>query len=335
MRIDQKKKLSLPASETEGARPQELHDRQAFLTLPPAVLLDHFHASLVLITPEGDIVSFYGPSERYLAHPAGRADLNLFSMARPQLSEPAAGRSATSGCSEGGGAPGADSSRVEGAPRLVDVTITPYRADWAHRTAPGRHFPGAAEAEAAPPPLGPATSGRAEQLEAELRASRAELLAANAEFEASREQMLATQEEAAAVNEELQSTNEELEASQEELQSLNEELTTLNVQLNESLGELAATNNDLLNLFDATEIATIFLDQGLAHPAVHAGGRGAAELACLGPGPADSSSLAELHRHRPRRRGGSGAQNLSRSRERGARARRGLVHDAWVPLSHL
>ncbi len=89
------------------------------------------------------------------------------------------------------------------------------------------------------------------------------MLAATVEFEASNEQLRAIHEEAVSVNEELQSTNEELEASKEELQSLNEELTTVNTQLGEKMEELAATNNDLLNLFGATEIATVFLDKDL------------------------------------------------------------------------
>ena len=61
----------------------------------------------------------------------------------------------------------------------------------------------------------------------------------------------------------MQSTNEELETSKEELQSVNEELQTVNVQLSDKVGELAASNSDLRNLFESTEIATVFLDRHL------------------------------------------------------------------------
>ncbi|MER9246191.1 chemotaxis protein CheB [Mesorhizobium sp. M0590] len=64
-------------------------------------------------------------------------------------------------------------------------------------------------------------------------------------------------------NEEAQSTNEELEASKEEKQSLNEELSTINAELTSKIEELDRANSDLRNLFESTEIATIFLDRNL------------------------------------------------------------------------
>ncbi|MER8963027.1 chemotaxis protein CheB [Mesorhizobium sp. M0701] len=64
-------------------------------------------------------------------------------------------------------------------------------------------------------------------------------------------------------NEEAQSTNEELEASKEEKQSLNEELSTINAELTSKVEELDRANSDLRNLFESTEIATIFLDRNL------------------------------------------------------------------------
>jgi two-component system CheB/CheR fusion protein len=63
--------------------------------------------------------------------------------------------------------------------------------------------------------------------------------------------------------EELQSTNEELETSKEELQSINEELHTVNSELKSKIDEADRAQSDLRNLFDATGIATIFLDQNL------------------------------------------------------------------------
>src|SRR4029453_7971135 len=68
---------------------------------------------------------------------------------------------------------------------------------------------------------------------------------------------------AMSVNEEFQSTNEELETSKEELQSLNEELTALNSQLQETAEQQRATANDLQNILNSTDVATLFLDADL------------------------------------------------------------------------
>ena len=83
------------------------------------------------------------------------------------------------------------------------------------------------------------------------------------EHQTALEELRSTNEELHSVNEELQSTNEELETSKEELQSLNEELHTVNLRLSEKVDELAQANSDLRNLFDSTEIATVFLDRHL------------------------------------------------------------------------
>src|SRR5262249_29617069 len=61
------------------------------------------------------------------------------------------------------------------------------------------------------------------------------------------------------MNEELQSANEELETSKEELQSVNEELATVNSQLQEKVEELETANNDMMNLLNSADVATVFL----------------------------------------------------------------------------
>ncbi|MFZ4622279.1 MAG: PAS domain-containing protein, partial [Bacteroidota bacterium] len=64
-------------------------------------------------------------------------------------------------------------------------------------------------------------------------------------------------------NEELQSTNEELTTSKEEMQSLNEELQTMNVELQTKVADFVQANNDMKNLLNSTEIATLFLEKNL------------------------------------------------------------------------
>ncbi len=70
-------------------------------------------------------------------------------------------------------------------------------------------------------------------------------------------------EELQSTNEELQSTNEELTTSKEEMQSMNEELQTVNHELQAKVDELSRSHNDMKNLLNSTDIATLFLDNEL------------------------------------------------------------------------
>jgi len=102
-----------------------------------------------------------------------------------------------------------------------------------------------------------------EELEKELAEKEQYLQNTIEELETTNEELKSSNEEAQSTNEELQSSNEELETSREELQSVNEELETTNNELNIKFEELNRVNNDLKNLFSATDIATIFLDKEL------------------------------------------------------------------------
>lgn len=106
-------------------------------------------------------------------------------------------------------------------------------------------------------------SRRSEAAENEVREMRERLQSTIEEYETALEELKSSNEELVSVNEEAQSTNEELEASKEEMQSLNEELNTINSELGSKIEELDHANADLRNLFDATQIATVFLDADL------------------------------------------------------------------------
>ena len=90
-----------------------------------------------------------------------------------------------------------------------------------------------------------------------------ELQSLGEEHQTALEELRSANEELHSVNEEMQSTNEELETGKEELQALNEELHTVNFRLTEKVDELDHTNSDLKNLFESTQIATVFLDRHL------------------------------------------------------------------------
>ena len=83
------------------------------------------------------------------------------------------------------------------------------------------------------------------------------------ELETTNEELQSTNEELQSTNEELQSANEELETSREEMQSLNEELQTVNAELEGRNRALSQANDDMQNLLNSTDIATVFLDEQL------------------------------------------------------------------------
>jgi two-component system CheB/CheR fusion protein len=92
---------------------------------------------------------------------------------------------------------------------------------------------------------------------------RSEARATHEEMQTSQEEFRSAHEELQSTNEELQSTNEELTTSKEEMQSLNEELQTLNAELQTKVDELSRSSNDMKNLLNSTDIATLFLDNDL------------------------------------------------------------------------
>ena len=100
-------------------------------------------------------------------------------------------------------------------------------------------------------------------LENELKSTKERLNITIEELTTSNEELKSANEELQSMNEESQSTNEELETSKEELQSINEELSTVNSELQIKIDELSMINDDMTNLFNSTEIATIFVDNDL------------------------------------------------------------------------
>jgi two-component system, chemotaxis family, CheB/CheR fusion protein len=97
----------------------------------------------------------------------------------------------------------------------------------------------------------------------ELQRTLEELQSTREEMQTSQEELKSTNEELQSTNEELQSTNEELTTSKEEMQSLNEELQTVNIELQSKVSEFVEANNDMKNLLNSIDIATLFVDKTL------------------------------------------------------------------------
>ena len=143
----------------------------------------------------------------------------------------------------------------------------PRRAGAAARVADDRVRRRGRSAEAKAPARSRKAHGRphpAGGAGAELRRPREELQTTREEMQTSQEELRSANEEMQSTNEELQSTNEELTTSKEEMQSLNEELQTVNAELQAKVDELSRANNDMKNLLNSTDIATLFLDNDLS-----------------------------------------------------------------------
>ncbi len=236
-------------------------------SLADQLVLQRYAPPAVLTNDTGDIFYVSGRTGKYLEPAAGKANWNLFAMAREGLRYELADafqqalRQKTSVVLHG------LKVGTNGGEQWVDVTV--------QRLAE----PGALEGlvmivftDIAAPAAHPATrrapkdlprSPRLAELELELQHARSEARATHEEMQTSQEELRSANEELQSTNEELQSTNEELMTSKEEMQSLNEELQTVNTELQVKVDELSRASNDMKNLLDSTDIATLFLDKDL------------------------------------------------------------------------
>ncbi len=223
---------------------------------------ERYAPAYVVVDDQGDVLHFSGRTGRFLEPVAGTASLNIINLVHRDLRvdlRTALQRAA------------ADGQRVE-LPRLVlhqedrtfgiNLIVEPIGAGDAtslmvlfQDASPVAEDGGRAERLE--------DNEQVERLEAELRLTRDRLQATIEELESTNEELKSSNEEYQSINEELQSANEEMETSKEELQSVNEELQTVNGELAHRVAELGRSNSDLKNLLEATQIATLFLDNDL------------------------------------------------------------------------
>ncbi|HMD68420.1 MAG TPA: chemotaxis protein CheB [Chitinivibrionales bacterium] len=231
------------------------------------LLLSRFAPPGVVVDPHGDIVYIHGRTGSFLEPGSGQPRLNIFDMAREGLKTflASAVRSAVSQDKE------AVQERVRvranGGYDYVNIAVSPIKDPEPVRglllvtftQAPPLFKEESGRKKSAPAGAAP----RETDLERDLQFAKESLRTTVEELDTSNEELKSTNEELQSTNEEMQSANEELETSKEELQSLNEELTTVNAELQKKVEELSQTNDDMQNLLNGTEIATIFLDNDL------------------------------------------------------------------------
>ena len=256
---------SMKKTNTELKRVARANDNLQSLT--EQILLQRFAPSSVLASSKGDILYITGRIGKYLEPAAGKANWNIFAMAREGLRDllPGIFRKAllsfdpiqlhnvkigTNGATQ---QTNITLQCLEGPEILKGMVLIVFS-----------EIPVVIE-----PDSGPKKSRKGiasaiqKQLENELQRSQEDIQSLREEMQTSQEELKSTNEELQSTNEELQSTNEELTTSKEEMQSLNEELQTINIELQSKIADFGRANDDMKNLLNSTEIATLFIDKEL------------------------------------------------------------------------
>jgi len=234
--------------------------------LADQLVLENYAPPAVLVNSKGDILYVSGRTGKYLEPAAGKANWNIFAMAREGLRYEI-GNAFHKALEQAAPVVLHGLKVTTSGNRCVDVTLKRLDQPEALRGLMMIAFTDvAALAETKEPGrAGKAgkTHGRSaglEELGRKYQQARLEAQSIREEMQTSQEELRSTNEEMQSTNEELQSTNEELTTSKEEMQSLNEELQTVNSELQVKLDELSRANNDMKNLLNSTDIATLFLD---------------------------------------------------------------------------
>jgi two-component system CheB/CheR fusion protein len=236
-------------------------------TLADQLLLKHFSPPGVLVSEKGDIIYISGRTGKYLEPAVGKANMNIFAMLREGLRNefPVAFRNAI----QTKQTVVLNNLKVgtNGSSQILNMTI-----QWIDKPEPlygmlmiiftDIHEVTDTKLKAIKRKKMP-DSLKQSELEEELQRTREEMQSTLEEMQTSQEELKSTNEELQSTNEELQSTNEELTSSKEEMQSLNEELQTVNAELQSKVDDFSRVNNDMKNLLNSTDIATLFLDKKL------------------------------------------------------------------------
>ncbi len=237
-------------------------------------VLERYAPAHVVINSEEEVIYFSARTGPFLEQPRGAPHRHLFGLIRPDLrvdvrialrevmtTRRRARRHAV--------------VTDEGSPRRVIIDVEPINPDDGGTP----NYLLVFGSELADPPAPDDAVVRendrtlVERLERTIQEMAEKIQSTVEEYETAAEELKSANEELLSVNEEMQSTNEELEASKEEMQSLNEELNTINAELTVKLDEVDRANADLRNIYESSQIASVFLDANLVirqfTPAAH------------------------------------------------------------------
>jgi len=213
------------------------------------LLLAHYAPAAVLVNADGDILYFSGHTGKYLEPSAGKVNLNIYAMAREGLRQALIGsiRLALQHNTE----VHLNSLQIIGdsGTHTINVTVQAIEQVPALRGKVIIVFTDVATMR---------TRKRTDKQPQPEAVQQAQL-----EIQALRDEMLFLREELKAGHEERQLANQEMLISKEEMQTMNEEMLTVNTELQAKLDTLQWINNDMQNLLNSTEIATVFLNNNL------------------------------------------------------------------------
>ena len=236
-------------------------------TLADQLLLQNFAPAGVLVNENGDIIYVSGHTGKYLEPAVGKANMNIFAMLREGLRNefPVAFRKAIMNretvilhnvrLGTNGNAQKLDINiqwldKPDSLSGMIMIIFTEVLETGDIKLQARKEKK-------------TIKSIRQSELEKELKDTHEKMQDTLEEMQTSQEELKSSNEELQSTNEELQSTNEELTSSKEEMQSMNEELQTLNAELQSKVDDFSRVNNDMKNLLNSTDIATLFLDKEL------------------------------------------------------------------------
>jgi two-component system CheB/CheR fusion protein len=259
----------LPQMRREAAGPEEnnsgLLQRSDSLRRAANTIVEHFAPIFVIVDEIGQTLYFSSGTGKYLQPAAGPPNRDIVAMARPGLRADL--RTALHRAKGSGQRVVRDRIHVQinGGVQMVSVAVEPILEgkEITYGIVFTDRGPVSPQDEIGDRSRPESPDSTVQLIEKELQETKERLQSTIEELETANEEFRSSNEELLSVNEELQSTNEELETSKEELQSVNEELQTVNNELSTKIEELDRANNDLNNLFQSTQIATIFLDRNL------------------------------------------------------------------------
>jgi two-component system, chemotaxis family, CheB/CheR fusion protein len=245
---------------TSAKTPQNLQ------SMADQLLLQSFSPPGVLVNDNGDILYISGRTGKYLEPSVGKANMNIFAMLREGLRNefPIAFRKALKTnepiqllhvrveTNEGSNFINVTFQRITKPQPLSGMIMIIFTEIPVLPNQPLSKLKGVKTCDT-----------DQSRLEFELRMAHEQQQNMLEEMQTSQEELKSTNEELQSTNEELQSTNEELTTSKEEMQSMNEELQTVNAELQSKVDEFSRVNNDMKNLLNSTDIATLFLDKSL------------------------------------------------------------------------
>ena len=228
------------------------------------LLLTRFAPCSVVVDGSGTIVYIHGRTGLYLEPAEGRPRNSIVDMAREGLKQALQGTLGRAAHEKTEIVRDPVRVKTNGGHTDAVLTVTPIQE-------PGSLQglllvtirPSQAARETPPTAAGESRDERTEMLERDLRYAQESLQSTIDDLQTANEELRASNEELQSSNEELQSTNEELETSKEEMQSLNEELMTVNAEMETKVAELVRATDDMQNLLNVTDVATIFLDEML------------------------------------------------------------------------